>query len=86
MLYWFINKTHTFIKELQAESCCGELAFFVDQPRRVTIRSKNFTEVLYISRDDFLNIVEEDEISMNILQVIQRKIRKRKNLTGIGVV
>jgi CRP-like cAMP-binding protein len=39
------KRTQTFIKEIEPDTCCGELAFFSEQPRRVTIRSKHFTEV-----------------------------------------
>lgn len=48
------KKSCTFIKELVTDQFLGEVAFFSDQPRKATARSKNFTEVLTLSKADFL--------------------------------
>jgi hypothetical protein len=79
------KKTHTFIKEISLDAWWGELSFFSEAPRRVTVRSKNFTEVVYITKEDFMKIVKDDEDSLKIMKMIKRKIRKKKNLSGIGV-
>lgn len=80
------KKTRTFIKEIKPESCVGELAFFSGQNRRATLRSNTFTEVLHISRSTFQDIAELDSESSKILKMIRNKIKKRKNLSSIGVV
>ena len=78
--------SRTFIKEIKPDACLGELAFFSEEPRRATMRSNNFTEVLHISRDAFLEIAKLSNESNKILRIIKNKIKKRKNLSSIGIV
>ena len=44
-----------------------------------------FTEVLYISKDDFNAISEINPESVQIIEMIKTKICKRKNLSAIGM-
>ena len=55
-------------------------------PRRCTIRSKHFTEVLNISREDFFRLAKDDEESLVIFEAIKKKIRKKRNISSIGIV
>ena len=80
------KKTHTFIKELKQDSWVGELSFFTGLPRRATIRAKSFIETLNITKDDFYRTSKDDEDAMKLLRMIKNKIRKKKNLSGIGVL
>ncbi|CAI2364970.1 unnamed protein product [Moneuplotes crassus] len=79
------KRTRTFIKEIKPEACVGELGFFSNQKRRATMRSNTFTEVLHISKDAFLQIAEIDTESGKILRMIQNKIKRKKNLSCIGI-
>ena len=48
------KKTATFIKELGSDDFMGECAFFSGNPRKVSARSKSFTEVITLFKSDFL--------------------------------
>jgi len=50
------KKTHTYIKEITEEDVIfGEIAFFSVKNRKATARTKTFTEVMVLDREDFEN-------------------------------
>lgn len=49
------KKTHTYIKELQVDEYFGEISFFSKLNRHATARSRGFTEVLSLNKDDFVD-------------------------------
>ena len=53
------KKTATFIKELGGDDFMGECAFFTGEPRKVSARSKNFTDVIVLMKADFILTTEE---------------------------
>lgn len=53
-IYLMHKKTQTFIKELQIDDFCGEIAFFSGKQRAATARSKHITECLILDQNDFL--------------------------------
>jgi CRP-like cAMP-binding protein len=48
------KSTHTYIKELQIDQYFGEVAFFSDLNRQATARSRGFTEVLSLDKENFI--------------------------------
>lgn len=48
------RKTGTFIKELGTDDFMGECAFFTEEPRKASARSKNFTDVITLFKHDFI--------------------------------
>lgn len=49
------------IKTLKPGECFGELAFFGNKPRCCSARSKDFTKLYAIKRDDFIGILEKND-------------------------
>ena len=52
------KSTHTYIKELLVDEYFGEVAFFSDLNRQATARSRGFTEVLSLNKEQFLETAE----------------------------
>lgn len=50
------KSTKTHIIDLGQDKYFGEISFFSDIPRQATIRARDFTEVLVLKRDDFLQM------------------------------
>ena len=48
------------VKELDTGSYFGEIALIIDSRRTASIRSRTFTELLVLTRDDFLRITENN--------------------------
>lgn len=67
MQYFIINGkvamlqkiTHTFLTDLGKDSGFGELGMLTGQPRSLSAKSRDFTEVLVIRRDDFYRVKED---------------------------
>ncbi len=52
------KSTHTYIKELLVDEYFREVAFFSDLNRQATARSRGFTEVLSLNKEQFLETAE----------------------------
>ena len=50
------KKSHTYIKELHVDEYFGEISFFSELNRQATARSRGFTEVLSLNKDQFRDI------------------------------
>lgn len=59
------KQSHTFLTSLIPGSSVGELGFLMDQPRQLSAKARDFTEVYVIQKSDF------DTISSNYLQAVQ---------------
>ena len=46
------------LKELTVEDVFGEISFFTGLPRTVTAKSRNFSELMYLSDKEFLETIE----------------------------
>ena len=56
------KKTHTYIKELQVDEYFGEISFFSKLNRHATARSRGFTEVLSLNKEDFIDTAQNQYI------------------------
>lgn len=76
----FINndKNHTFVKKLNSGSFFGEMSFFTANPRELSIKSSDFTVLLKIKREDFLNTVKANERDYEIFCEIRDNIMYNK--------
>lgn len=79
------KKTSTFIKELGSDDFMGECAFFTNKPRKVSARSKNFTDVITLSKHDFLMTAEDFPKARDNFFEIQQHISTTKDFSKIGV-
>lgn len=50
------KKTKTFLKDLKQDGSFGEIGFFSEKPRQVSIKARDFTDVFIISREPFLEL------------------------------
>jgi CRP-like cAMP-binding protein len=50
------KQTYSYVVDLEKEQSFGEIGFFSDCKRQVTVKSRDFTDVLTINLFDFLNI------------------------------
>lgn len=66
-MYFIINglvtvlhkKTQTYIKDLKQDQYFGEIGFFSEKRRQATVKSRDFTEVLELSYENFLQVASE---------------------------
>lgn len=59
------KQSHTFIKDIEKDCHFGELGFLLGEPRCLSAKARDFTEVFVISRTDF------EMVSENYVQAIQ---------------
>eukprot|EP00347_Sterkiella_histriomuscorum_P010994 403374152 len=67
-------KTKTHLVDLEKEKYFGEISFFTELPRQATIKARDFTEVLILTREDFLSMALKVE-NLNVLS-LYHKIRE----------
>jgi Cyclic nucleotide-binding domain/Zinc knuckle len=79
------RKTRTFIKELGGDDFMGECAFFSGEPRSASARSKNFTDVIVLNKNDFISTTDEFPKAYQTLLDIQNKIKFKRDYSQIGV-
>ena len=53
------KRTFTYIRELKKQEYFGEIGFFSDSTRTCTVRSLDFTDVLTIKKENFLEIAAD---------------------------
>lgn len=53
-----VFQKNTILKELTVEDVFGEISFFTGLPRTVTAKSRNFSELMYLSDKEFLESIE----------------------------
>lgn len=53
------KKTHTFVLDLKQGDNFGEIGFFTDNPRLLSAKSRDYTELYVIDKSDFLRIAED---------------------------
>ncbi len=51
--------SHTFILDLNKGDYFGEIGFFTDNPRLLSAKSREFTELYVIQKKDLLKIAED---------------------------
>ena len=51
------KSTQTFITNLKVQEIFGEISFFSGAPRSVTIKSRGFSELMYLNQVDFLRTI-----------------------------
>lgn len=54
-----IYQKNTILKELTVEDVFGEISFFTQKPRKVTAKSRNFSELMYLSDIEFMATIEK---------------------------
>ena len=80
------KKTKTYIKELSIDNFLGEYSFYTEKPYTCTARSKNFTEVLTLTRPIFLETIDQFPEEVNTYFEIKRQIMEENDLSSVGVV
>ena len=68
------------------EEFFGEYAFFSQNMRKTTARSKNYLEVCVIHKRDFLQNIENYPECLRILNKIYTEINQTKDLSILGIV
>ena len=66
-MYFIINglvtvlhkKTQTYIKDLKQDQYFGEIGFFSERRRQATVKSRDFTEVLELTYENFMQVAQE---------------------------
>ena len=53
------KQSHTFITDIVKDNGFGELGMLTGQPRCLSAKSRDFTEVLVVRRDDFYRLKED---------------------------
>lgn len=52
------RKTHTYLDDLTEDDYFGELSFFTEMPRTTSVKSRDFTNVIYLDRASYLILAE----------------------------
>lgn len=68
------TKQEVFIKRLKIGDHFGEIGFFSGQGRTLSVRSKDFTTLLTINREEFLKILERNPEDFQKFRMIQDQI------------
>jgi CRP-like cAMP-binding protein len=50
------KKSRTHIIDLEHDKYFGEIGFFSELPRQTSVKARDFTEVLILAREDFLQM------------------------------
>ncbi|GMI13091.1 hypothetical protein TrVE_jg2557 [Triparma verrucosa] len=80
-LYKVVEKS---VKELDTGSYFGEIALITDSRRTASIRSRTFTELLVLSRDDFMRITENNQDDREEMKAqIRSRYKTDKNVTKL---
>jgi hyperpolarization activated cyclic nucleotide-gated potassium channel 2 len=80
------KKTHTYIKELNIDEYFGEISFFSELNRTATARSRGFTEVLSLNKDQFREIADlQYQEAYKIYADIHYKLTDAKDYNAIFV-
>jgi CRP-like cAMP-binding protein len=53
------RSTHTYFKDLTVGDNFGEIGFFTDNPRNLSVKSRDYCEFYVIDKSDFLKIAED---------------------------
>lgn len=59
MIAMIHKATHTYFLDLVKDQYFGDIEFFSENPRILTAKSRDFTEVYAINKSDFLTIAED---------------------------
>lgn len=72
-----IYTAHKTIARLGPGSCIGELSIIDEEPRSASVKTVRDSRLISISRRDFLLTLKENPgISINVMQVITRRLRE----------
>ncbi len=63
----------------------GEIAFFTGERRTVSAQSKNFTDVITLFKQEFLQITDEFPKALTTFLEIQEEVKKNHDFSRIGV-
>ncbi len=75
-----IHKTsHTYLVDLFKGENFGEVGFFTENPRVCSAKSRDFTEVYLIWRDDFMKIAEDYVYAFQAYHSIRSYVKDEKN-------
>lgn len=53
------KQSHTYLLDLGKDECFGEIGFFTDNPRTLSAKSRDYTELYAIDKAHFLHIAED---------------------------
>jgi hypothetical protein len=70
------KQTHTFVIDLHKDSYFGELGFFNGEPRTLSAKSRDFTEVYRINKDDFFEICENYIEAITAIRTIKEALEQ----------
>jgi|TARA_B110000285_G_C15034873_1_gene568682 CRP-like cAMP-binding protein len=62
------RKSKTFITNLGQGKIFGEIGFFTGRPRTVTIKSKGFSELMYLDKYKFLKYITQSKFMISALK------------------
>jgi len=65
----------------------GEMALLDDKPRSASVMTKETTELLIISKNDFMNIFSSNPIAFNLLKCLTNRLREANNkIESLGLL
>ena len=68
------RKTKTHLTDLEKDRYFGEISFFTELNRQATVKARDFTEVLILTREDFLQMALK--VSSETSLIMYHKIRE----------
>jgi CRP-like cAMP-binding protein len=64
------KKTHTYLEDLIKDDYFGEISFFTEKPRLCSVKSRDFTCTITLSRDSYFQAGEDyDESLVSYLRI-----------------
>eukprot|EP00347_Sterkiella_histriomuscorum_P021932 403332268 len=65
-VYIIHKKTMSFVKELYKDDHFGEIGFFSDLPRQATIKARDYTDTMILSKENFLKVAGDDFLALKL--------------------
>jgi len=80
---FFLPKCHNIALSLNKGDHFGEVAFFTEMPRTLTAKSENYSRLLILNRDKFLEVLNRFPLDKEIFCMIKDKILLYNDLSSL---
>eukprot|EP00347_Sterkiella_histriomuscorum_P000865 403374225 len=79
------KRTHTYLTELSVGDCFGEIGFFTDDPRMLTAKSRDYTQLYVIEKKDFMHIAENYITAIQSYHQIRSAMKEEANYLVLNI-
>lgn len=66
------KKTMSFVKDLEKNDYFGEIGFFSTLARQATVKARDYTDTMILSKENFLKVAENDYTALVIYLLLNK--------------